>query len=131
MRRLARLGLLLTTAAALACNDAPTRPSQPRLEGTYTATVFTATTPDTTFDLLADGGSLTLAINEDGTTTGAQIFGGTSTDLAGQWDTAAGSLHLHLATPGLLILTPFAVRPNRLQADTVINSFAFHITLLK
>ena len=131
MQRLAPLGLLLTTMAVVACNDAPTRPSQSRLDGTYTATAFTATTPDTTFDLLAEGVSLTITINGDGTTTGSQISDSVVMDLAGQWDTAADTLHLHLATPGLLTLTPFVIRPNRLQGDPLINSFAFHLTLTK
>jgi hypothetical protein len=131
MQRLTPLALLLTTTVLLACNDAPTRPSQVRLDGSYTATTFTATTPDTTFDLLADGGSLTLTINGDGTTTGAQISGGVVMDLAGQWDTVADSLHLHLATPGLLTLTAFAIRPNHLEAAPLINNFAFHIRLTK
>ncbi len=125
------LGLSLATAALIACNDGPTQPSPSRLEGTWSATAFTVVTPDTMFDLLAEGVTLTITLNRDGTMTGSQRVDTTVTDLSGQWDTSAATLHLHPTLPGLLTLTPFAITPGRLQGDPLINQFAFHLTLTK
>jgi hypothetical protein len=125
------LGLLLATAALSACRTEPNQPSGPPLEGTYSATAFTVMTPDTMFDLLAEGVSLSITLSRDGTTTGTQNAFGTIMDLTGQWDTSAATLHLHLATPGVLTRTAFAIRPNRLQGDPLIGDFAYHLTLTK
>jgi hypothetical protein len=131
MQHRATLGLLLATVALVACNDNPNHPAEPGLEGTYTATAFTVVTPDTVFDLLAEDVSLSITLAADGTTTGSQIVSGTVTDLTGQWDTTAATLRLHLGTPGLLTRTVFVIGPNRLQGDTQIDSFVFHLTLTK
>jgi hypothetical protein len=88
-------------------------------------------TPDTMFDLLAEGVSLSITLSRDGTTTGTQNAFGTVMDLTGQWDTSAATLHLHLATQGVLTRTAFAIRPNRLQGDPLIGDFAYHLTLTK
>ncbi|HKV72950.1 MAG TPA: hypothetical protein VJN95_00405 [Gemmatimonadales bacterium] len=125
------LGLSLAAAALIACNDNSTQPSLARIEGTYAATAFTVVTPDTMFDLLAEGVTLTITLNRDGTMTGSQRVDTTVTDLSGQWDTSAATLHLHPTMPGLLTLTPFTISPDRLQGDPLINQFAFHLTLTK
>jgi len=125
------LGLCLATAALVACSDAPTQPAQSPLEGTYRATAFTVVTPDTMFDLIAEGISLTITLHSDGTITGTQIAPGSVMELTGQWDTSAATLHLHPTMPSFLTLTPFVITPNRLQGDPLINNFAFHLTLTK
>jgi hypothetical protein len=130
MRHRSLLGLLLATAATLGCSDA-THPTEPRLEGTYTATAFTAVTPETTFDLLAEGVSLTITLDPDGTTTGSLVASGLVTDLTGEWDTTAATLRLHLATPEILTRTVFVIGPNRLQGESILADFVFHLTLTK
>lgn len=125
------LFVLIVIAAASACNDEANHPSEPRLQGTYTATAFTVVTPDTVFDELAEGVSLTITLHPDGTTTGLQIVAEVVTDLSGEWDTTAGALRLHLASPSFLNRVAFAIAPNQLQGELLLESGAFHLTLTK
>jgi hypothetical protein len=123
--------LLVGIAVLSACNDAPNRPSETRLEGTYTATTFTITTPDTSFDELAAGTSLTVTLNSDGTTSGSLIVPDLITDLAGQWDTAGATLRLHLPVPTFLTRIDFATAPNALVGELSLQTDTFHLTLTK
>jgi hypothetical protein len=118
-------------AALAACSDSPNRPTEPTLEGTYTATTFTVVTPDSAFDELAEGVTLTLTLHSDGTTTGSLTAPAGLTDLAGQWDTDSDTLHLHLATPIVFTLIPFVIAPNRLVGDLALQFATFHLILAK
>ena len=119
----------LTTLTA--CSNSPTRPTEPTLEGTYTATTYTVVTPDSVFDELADGVTLTLTLHADGTTTGSLSAPPDLTDLAGHWDTASDTLHLHLPNAIVFNLIPFAIAPNRLVGDLALQFATFHLILAK
>jgi hypothetical protein len=79
------------------------------VEGAYQAIAFTIETPDTVFDELTPQTSLRLTLHGDQTTSGAFTVGDLRTDLAGEWDTAASTLHLHLGVPTFLNGLPFTV----------------------
>ena len=80
-----------------ACGRNPFTPTVADMAGTYSATTFTSTNGATTTDHLAVGGSLTLTLGPDGTTTGrlfvpggAEGGGDLDADMAGTW-TLTGS----------------------------------------
>jgi hypothetical protein len=72
-------------ATASACSDSSTAPTT--LQGEYTATTFTLTQGGTTTDVLLAGGSLSITLSGNGTTTGrlfipASLNGGTPFDVS-------------------------------------------------
>lgn len=123
--------LILTTVALAGCSDSPNRPMERRLEGTYRATVFSVETPDTVFDQLTQHTSIGLTLNSDGTTSGAFLVADLATDLAGQWDTVADTLRLHLGTPTFLGRIPLAIAPNQLSGKLHLQDGTFHLTLAR
>lgn len=128
------LRLLLPLLAAItvgACSDSPNRPSEKLLEGTYHATAFTVATPDTVFDELTERTSLSLTLNSDNTTSGSFVVADLNTDLAGQWDTLADTLRLHLGTPTFLTRISFAIAPNQLSGELRLQDGTLRLTLTR
>jgi hypothetical protein len=129
-----RQTLYLSIFAALAaCTDAhgPSAPHPVRLEGSYAATTFTATTDDTTFDLLTEGFGLTLDLQAGGTTTGTFFSPDMPRNLEGTWDTSAALLHLHELAPSLLNQMAFVIGPHDLRGEATIQTFTYRLTLTK
>lgn len=122
---------LLLSGIVLGCTPDTTAEPATSIEGTYSATTFTVVISDIAFDLLKQGITLSLTLEPDGSTSGTQNVAGTVTDLTGQWDTSAHTLHLHLPTQRLLTESGFAIEPDRLRGDPVLGSFAFHLTLTR
>ena len=99
LRRLVRrtaptAALLASLSLAVACgsDDSPTAPSRDQVVGSYAATTFTASRGGFAQDVLAAGGSVTLALTNDGNATAhvvipASLSGGTTFDqtLTGTW----------------------------------------------
>ncbi len=127
-------------AAALALAAVACRFPADRVPGRYAATTFTAT--DSTgrpIDVLAAGGSITLQLNQDGTTQGRLIIPRTVTldsavdaNLAGVWvqlrDTVSlGAQQSQTFMRNLL----FAVEGDRLVARRTINGSMVTVRLAK
>lgn len=78
--------------AVAACGDKDlTAPTVGEVAGTYTATTFTATSGATTTDYLNQGGSITVTLASNATTSGSMVIpttalgAGATYDLAGTW----------------------------------------------
>jgi hypothetical protein len=107
-RRLVRHGaptaaLLASLMFAAACgdDDSPTAPTHDQLVGSYAATTFTASLGGFAQDVLAAGGSVTLALTDDGNATAhvvipAALAGGTTFDqtLTGTWAVSGNAVTL-------------------------------------
>lgn len=108
LRRLARrtaptAALLASLSFALACgsDDSPTAPTHDQLVGSYAATTFTASVGGLSQDVLAAGGSVTLALAGDGSATAhvvvpASLTGSTTFDqtLTGTWALSGNTVTL-------------------------------------
>ena len=129
-----RQTLYLSILAALAACSDPHGPSAPRpgrVEGPYVATTFTATTDDTTFDLLTEGFGVTLDLQAGGTTTGSFLVPDGPRSLEGTWDTSAALLHLHEPAPLFLNQMAFVIGPHDLHSEATIQTFTYRLTLTK
>ena len=120
-------------AAVAACTDThgPSAAHPARLEGSYLATTFTATTDDTTFNLLREGFGLTLDLQAGGTMTGSFLGPDMPRNFEGTWDTSAALLHLHEPAPSLLNQIPFVIGPHAVRGEATIQTFTFRLTLTK
>lgn len=116
---------------AAACADSQAPSTEPRLEGTYTSTTFAFATPDTVFDLLEEGDSITITLHVDGTTSGSLVGPDVPISLAGQWDTADAALHLHFQNPIVFNRISFAITPNQLVGDLPLPPNRLTLTLTK
>jgi hypothetical protein len=133
----------LFVAAALlapACGDdeTPFSPSVETVSGSYAATSLTATAGGITVNLLQLGGSLTLVLNQDGTTTGRLFAPGLGVngedidqDLAGTW-TLDGST-VTFDHPGNTFIrdVPFTAERDRLRAESIFEGATIRATLTK
>jgi hypothetical protein len=133
MRYLARtFGALLITAAMACSNSSPTESSPPPgISGTYTATAFTTSEGGVSIDRLAAGLIMIIKLRSDGTTTGTITASGTTTPVAGTWDTTGTELHFHEDRATFLTEIPFHVQTRSLVADTVVGPTRYAIVLRK
>lgn len=122
---------LLAVLALTACGDDPTGPTVNSVAGEYRATTFTVADGGTTLDVLAVGGTLTLALDPDGTTTG-RIFlpgldedgGDFDEDLAGTWMLRSDTVTFQQSADTLIRDLEFEVAGNRLEAEEVFGQGA-------
>ncbi len=123
--------LLVVAGMLSACSDATSPSPNPRVEGSYAATIFTTTTAGGTIDRIAEGLSLTITLKSDGTTEGSVTAEGATVPVAGTWDTTQNVVHFHQETANFLRQIPFRVRPNQLLGDTTLGVTRFRVTLTK
>jgi len=91
----------LSLAAACGSDNSPTAPTRDQVVGSYAATTFTAALGGFSQDVLAAGGSVTLALTSDGNATArvvipAALAGGTTFDetLTGTWALSGNTVTL-------------------------------------
>jgi hypothetical protein len=134
--RLAAAGLAL-----LACGgeETPFSPTVETVAGTYHATTLTATQPTGSVDLLLGGGSLTLNLLDDGTTTGRLLVpgGGESgedldVDLPGTWTLTDSTVTFDQPNSDTFIRDmPFTAERNRLRGEETFGDFTISVVLAK
>lgn len=130
-RRVTVLASILASVSIAACTGQPTRPTEPRIQGTYRAVAFAIVTPDTAFDQLSEKTSVKITLNSDQTTTGTFVVAELQTDLAGQWDTLADTLRLHTGTPTFLNRMSFVITRNQLSGELHLQDGTLKLRLAK
>lgn len=131
MIRKLRIPTFVTLLAAFtlaACGDDPFVPTMDSIAGEYRATTLTATTGGVTVDALALGGTLTLDLDEDGTTTGRLFLPGLEEDgsdfdasLDGTWQLRGDVVTFDQGADTLIRDLEFEVRGSRLEAEETFS----------
>jgi hypothetical protein len=119
MRQRVMRGFLLgTTVLSIACGDSA---GPETVAGTYVATVFTLSGA-TDADVLAAGGSITMTLKADGTTTGtffvpASLNGGTdfTADLSGTFTVTGQALHFTQVADTFIRDVTWVIETNQLR----------------
>ena len=142
MTTMIRRGVILCLALALAaCSDDGDDGFSPTVDdvaGSYTASVFTLTSGNTDFDLLALGATVTATLDADGTTSGRlQVPSGVGgapevdEDLAGTWSLSGTTVTFTPSASTLLSDVDFAVAPNTLTGEGVYQGAVLRLVLTK
>jgi len=131
------MGRLVLTAillgAAVACSDS-TDPGMTAVAGSYEATSFTTTTTGgTPNDELADGASLALVLNANGTVTGSLVapFGSPSMDMAGTWSRSGNTVSFSQAADTFVRDMDFTVAGTTLVGDDTFGGTRIQVTLTR
>jgi hypothetical protein len=130
---------LLAGAALAACGggDDPFSPTPATVQGTYNASRFTATTSESTINLLSLGATVHVVLNPDGTTTGHLFVpdlgtGAIDADLAGTWSLSGSTVTFSPDDPGSIIGdAEFTAAQNSLDGEGTFNDATLHLTLSK
>jgi hypothetical protein len=132
------LGVLpaLLTLALAACDDDPTAPASP--VGTYEATSWTATEGSTTTDVLEAGGSFTITLTSQGTTTG-RVFvpasvtgeGDFDADLAGTWTQSGSTIDFDHEADTFVRDMLFTLQGSTLVGDRTFSGVRVQVTLAR
>jgi len=119
-----------------ACGRNPFTPTVADMAGTYSATTFTSTNGATTTDHLAVGGSLTLTLGPDGTTTGrlfvpagAEGGGDLDADMAGTWTLTGSTVDFAQAADTFVRDMTFTAEPNRLRGSATFSGTTIRVVL--
>jgi hypothetical protein len=107
--------------------------------GFYQATTFSITQGGSTTDELAEGSSLIITLNTDGTTIGHLFVPGMdeggadfNTSLDGSWTLDGNTVHFAQTEDSFVRDIPFTADGRTLRADaTLADGTAFHLTLSK
>lgn len=130
MRPLTVLAILAVVLPA-GCGYDSTAPAPPVIEGAYHATIFTTAVHGIVTDRLAEGGSITITLNGDGTTTGSLFASGAGVSMAGTWDTDGSVVHFHQDVNTFVRQTPFEVSPDALRGVFDDGARTIRVTLVK
>lgn len=135
-RALSRAALATVVALAAAGCDKDDPVSPANAAGTYHATTFRAIEGSTTTNVLAAGGSISLVLTPQGTTTGhlfvpASVTGDVDIDedLAGTWTQSGGIVQLNHNADTFLRDMPFTVDGARLVGDETFGTLRIQVTL--
>jgi hypothetical protein len=120
---------LITSALVLACGDSPFSPTVDNVSGDYHASVLRATQAGLTSDFLANGGSLDVTLESNGTTSGRLFLpngsdtgGDLDVDLTGTW-TLNGKIVTFIQEGDTFIRdVPFTAARNSLSAESTFNA---------
>ncbi|NUO64162.1 MAG: hypothetical protein HOQ11_01000 [Gemmatimonadaceae bacterium] len=130
----AALPLLVALAMAGCGDDDPVAPPSPA--GTYSATTFTATDGGTTTNVLAAGGSITLVLTPQGTTSGhlyvpASVTGDVDLDddLTGTWSQSGSTVQLSHPADTFLRDMPLTMQNGKLVGDRTFGTLRVQLTL--
>jgi hypothetical protein len=136
-----RRGVVLCMALALAAcggdDDDGFHPTVDDVAGSYSASVFTLTSGNGDFDLLAIGASVTATLNADGTTTGRLQVpgvgggGAIDEDLAGTWSLSGTTVTFSPSASSLLTDVDFAAGPGTLTGEGVYMGAVLLLVLTK
>lgn len=126
----------LVALAFAGCDDDPTAPPAPI--GAYEATTFTATQGGTTTDVLAAGGSLTITLTPQGSTTGRLFIpdavtgeGDFDSDLAGTWTQTGATVQFSHTADTFVRDMPFTVQGATLVGDRTFGDLRIRVTLTR
>lgn len=132
---------LLTTAILLlpACGDeTPFSPTPENVAGSYQATTLTATQAGITLNLLQLGSSISLVMNQDGTTSGRLLAPGQGdngedidADLTGTWTLQGSTVTFDQPGDTFIRDVPFSVSHNRLSAEGIFDGNTIAVVLTK
>jgi hypothetical protein len=132
------LCLTLLLGACGGDDDDGFNPTVDDVAGSYTASVFTLTSGNGEFDLLAIGATVTATLNADGTTSGRlQVPGGVGgqdaidEDLAGTWSLSGTTVTFSPSASSLISDVDFAVGPNTLTGEGIYMGAVLLLVLTK
>lgn len=118
------------------CDDDPTTPSTPT--GAYTATSWTGSSGGTTTDVLAAGGSFTVTLTPQGTTTGHLFIpdvvtgeGDADSDLAGTWTQSGTIINFDHTADTFVRDMPFTIQGATLVGDRSFGDLRIRVTLTR
>ncbi|HEX8851328.1 MAG TPA: hypothetical protein VF761_17510 [Gemmatimonadaceae bacterium] len=132
----AALPVVFALALAGCGGDDPVAPPNPA--GTYAATSFTATDGGTTTNVLAEGGSISLILTPQGTTTGhlfvpAAVTGDVEVneDLTGTWTQSGGKVQLSHSADTFLRDMPLTIHGSTLVGDRTFGTTRIQVTFTR
>jgi len=116
----------------------PFSPTVETVAGSYQATTLTATENGALINLLLLGASLTVVLNQDGTTTGRLVAPGlgengtdVDEDLAGTWTLQGSTVTFDQSGDTFIRDVPFTAEPSRLRAEGTFNGVIVRAVLSK
>ncbi len=129
--------LVAMSAVAAACGE-PFVPSVDSIAGSYQATIFTSTTSGVTTNHLTAGGSFTITLAANGTTSG-QLFvpgggaGGGALDesMVGTWELVGTTVQFDQTADTFVRDMIFTASSNRLRGGQAFGSTTVRVTLDK
>src|SRR5688572_23165328 len=131
-----RVAGLSAALILIACGDNGLEPSA--VAGFYTATTLRGTTGGQVTDVLADGGSLNIALNNNGSTTGQVFVPEGSEDgsdlvanLAGTWSLSGNTVTFQQAADTFLPDMNFTADGTTLVADQMFGGTRIEVRLTK
>lgn len=128
------------TAALLllaACDDGPTAPTTDEVAGDYEATTLTVTVDGSTTDALAEGASLSVTLQSDGSTAGTFVVPGTLSesgqeetyDLAGTWSLSGQTVTFDHPADTFLRDMTLRAGDGRLEGEETFGSETVRVVL--
>jgi hypothetical protein len=122
---------------ASACDDSPTGPTTADVAGSYEATTLTVTDGGTTTDALAEGASIAVTLDGDGTTSGTFVVPGSMSesgeeevlDLEGSWTLEGRNVSLDHEADTFLRDMTFEVGDGRLEGEETFGSETVRVVL--
>ena len=126
--------LSLTTACG---SDKSTGPDMGDVAGSYDATALTVTQADTSYDFIADGATIHLVLDEDGTTSGhltipaSDLSHGEAVDadMAGSWTLDGATVHITQSTDTFIRDLPLTADGNNLTGDATFDDVQVHLVM--
>lgn len=137
-RNAAMLATVLLLPLATACgSDKSTGPDMGDVAGSYDATTLTATQDGTSHDFLADGASIHLVLEEDGTASGhlsvpaSDLTEGEAVDeeMTGSWTLEGGTVNLTQSADTFIRDLPLVVDGNTLTGDATYGNVQVHLIM--
>lgn len=132
------LNVLAAVALVTACSDS-FKPNTDNVLGDYTASVFTTTDTAGTVDWLQRGGSLTISLGPNGTTTGHLFVpgaaeGGADLDeiLLGDWTLSGNTITFSMPAVDTFVRDmTWSVSKNQLSGDHTFSGTRIRVVLTK
>jgi hypothetical protein len=136
--RVGRMVALSLAVVLAGCGDDSFDPTVDNVAGIYSATTFTVTTVEGTVDVLAEGGSVTLTLDPDGTTTGRLLVpeGGENgedvdEDLAGTWGLDGNRVGFDQEADTFIGELDFTASEDRLTTEGTFTGETVNLVLTK
>lgn len=135
-----RLAWVLATAWLASCSEGspPVGPEPDPILGVYRASILSVTTPSQTIDVLASGGSLSMALAENGTTSGRLLVPGggengqtLDADMAGTWSRTGNVVRFTQTADTFVRDGSWAVETGSLRTTLVSGGTVVTAVLLK
>jgi hypothetical protein len=131
-----RVGVLSLAVALVACGGEGFSPTTDTVAGSYTASTFTLTTSTGTTNLLALGGTATITLAAEGTTTGRLFVPGGSEDgndldedLTGTWTLTGSTVTFSQTADTFIPDVEFTAGRNRLDGAGTFGTVTIRLVL--